>query len=158
MALHKLVLNDFEDTDYMLFAIHSELECYRIAQTINLHLKTRLKRTKKDLELKSHQKLSFPLFEWNNAALRSTWNLIQNHCSIEISAPGQGLFSENDDQSSTTYPLLEKHATVDYFLKISGEYPSDVNINKTLNQVPSIHMIYSIDVETLKSKDYLILN
>lgn len=158
MALHKLVLDDFEDTDYTLYAIHSDLECYRVAQTINLHLNTRLKRTKKDLELTTNQQLSFPLFEWNNTALRSIWNLIQNHCSVKITSLGQGLFSESTDQSTATYPLLEEYNAVDYFLKISGECPSDVDINKTLNQVPSIHMIYSINVEALKSKDYLILN
>ncbi len=158
MAIHKLALNDFEDTDYTLFAIHSDLECYRIAQTINQCLNTRLKRTKMDLELTSDYPLSFPLFEWNNTALRSTWNLIQNRCNIEVTSPGQGLFSERPEQNTTTYTLLNEYASVDYFLKISGEYPSNDLINKTLNQVPFIHMTYSIDVKALKSKDYLILN
>ena len=158
MALHKLVLDDFEDSDYLLFAIHSDLECYRIAQAINQHLNTRLRRTRTDLELNAKEQLTFPLFEWKNTAMRSTWNLIQNNCIIEIDSFGQGLFSESTEQNTAMRHLLSDYASVDYFLKVSGEYSSNKNINKSLNQVPSIHMAYSIEVKALKSKDYLILN
>lgn len=158
MAIHKLVLDDFEDTDYTLFAIHSDLECFRVAQTINRILNTRLRRTRQDLELNISEQLNFPLFEWNDLTLRSTWNLIQNSCNVEITAAGQGLFSQTTEQNITTHPLLNEHAHVDFFLKISGEYPSKENIIKLLNQEPSIHLVYPIEVEALKSKDYLILN
>lgn len=158
MALHKLVLDDFEDTDYKLFAIHSELECFRVAQTINRTLNTRLQRTRQDLELNTSEQLTFPLFEWNDLTLRSTWNLIQNSCSVEVTTTGQGLFSQTTEQNTTTHNLLSEYAPVDYFLKISGECPSKENIIKLLNQEPSIHLVYPIEVEALKSKDYLILN
>ncbi|MGC6437869.1 MAG: IPExxxVDY family protein [Flavobacteriaceae bacterium] len=158
MAIHKLVLNDFEDTDYTLFAIHSDLECFRVAQIINRILNTRLQRTKQDLELNITEQLNFPVFEWNDLSLRSTWNLVQNSCNVEITSAGQGLFSQTTEQNITRHPLLGEYADVDFFLKISGECSSKDNISKLLNQVPSIHLVYPIEVEALKSKDYLILN
>ena len=38
MAIHKLDLNDFQDAEYSLYAIHSEAEDYRLAHAINLSL------------------------------------------------------------------------------------------------------------------------
>lgn len=158
MAIHKLVLDDFEDTDYTLFAIHSDLECFRVAQIINRILNTKLQRTKQDLELNITEQLNFPVFEWNDLSLRSTWNLVQNSCNVEITSAGQGLFSQTTEQNITRHPLLAEYADVDFFLKISGECSSKNNISELLNQVPSIHLVYQIEVEALKSKDYLILN
>ena len=54
--------------------------------------------------------------------------------------------------------MLEEHPVVGYFLKISG---GNNTIEKTvleLQKIPAINMTYVIDVEELKSKDYLILN
>jgi len=158
MAIHKLVLDDFEDTDYTLFAIHSDLECFRVAQIINRILNTRLQRTKQDLELNITEQLNFPVFEWNDLSLRSTWNLVQNSCNVEITSAGQGLFSQTTEQNITRHPLLGEYADVDFFLKISGECSSKDNISKLLNQVPSINLEHPIEEEALKSKDYLILN
>jgi hypothetical protein len=46
MAIHKLALDDFQDVDYHLYAIHSDLEDYRLAHAVNLQLKTQLRRKK----------------------------------------------------------------------------------------------------------------
>ena len=52
MAVHKLVLDDFVDADYSLFAIHCDLEDYRLAFYINHAFKTNLKRAKEDVDFK----------------------------------------------------------------------------------------------------------
>ena len=83
MAIHKLDLNDFQDADYSLYAIHADVEDYRLAHAINLRLKTRLKRLK-DLDFSNSKNLFFSLFEWENSALKSQWNLIKNSCQIEL--------------------------------------------------------------------------
>ena len=80
MAIHKLDLTDFHDADYSLFAIHSNLEDYHLALSINMNLNTRLKRLNTDLDFNNHQNSFFSLFEWENYALKSTWNLIKNNC------------------------------------------------------------------------------
>ena len=57
MAIHKLDLNDFQDAEYSLYAIHSEAEDYRLAHAINIRLKTSLRRLKKDLDFSTSKNL-----------------------------------------------------------------------------------------------------
>ncbi|MDG1778130.1 MAG: IPExxxVDY family protein [Flavobacteriaceae bacterium] len=157
MAVHKLVLDDFVDADYSLFAIHCDLEDYRLAFYINHAFKTNLKRAKEDVDFKGSN-ASFSLFEWENTNLKTTWNLIKNTCLVEDRSIDQGLFAERSEKNWKTHYLLEEHPVVGYFLKISG---GNNTIEKTvleLQKIPAINMTYVIDVEELKSKDYLILN
>ena len=76
MAIHKLALDDFQDVDYQLYAIHSDLEDYRLAHAVNLQLKTRLRRKKLDIDFNAQQEGVFPLFEWNDKSMEVMWNLI----------------------------------------------------------------------------------
>lgn len=158
MAVHKLDLTDFHDADYSLFAIHSDLEDYRLALSINMNLNTRLRRLSTDLDFNNHQNSFFSLFEWENYALKSTWNLIKNKCQIELEGLGQGLFSENQAKSIKTINLLKEHPAVDYFLKISGNHSLENRTLESLNKITSINMVYPIETATLKSKEFLILN
>tara|TARA_B100000963_G_C22519978_1_gene622582 strand:+ start:553 stop:1029 length:477 start_codon:yes stop_codon:yes gene_type:complete len=158
MAIHKLDLNDFQDAEYSLYAIHSEAEDYRLASAINLRLKTRLRRLKKDLDFSTSKNLFFSLFGWEDSDLKSQWNLIKNSCQIELESSGQGLFSNQKEKNFKRISLLKEHASVDYFLKISGGYISEKVTLEQLNKVPQISLVYTIEVNALKSKEYLIIN
>ena len=157
MAIHKLDLNDFQDADYSLYAIHADLEDYRLAHAINLRLKTRLKRLK-DLDFSNSKNLFFSLFEWENSALKSQWNLIKNSCQIELESTGQGLFSNRKEKNYQTIRLLKEHAAVDYFLKISGSCSFEKRTLEALSEIPHISLAYAVKVNALKSKEYLIIN
>jgi hypothetical protein len=157
MAVHKLVLDDFVDANYSLYAIHCDLEDYRLAFYINQVLKTNLKRTKEDVDF-SDNIAAFSLFEWENSNLKSTWNLIKNTCLVEDNSINQGLFSEQSEKNWMTHYLLDEHPTVSYFLKIIGANKKGDKITEELQKIPAINMTYSINVKELKSKDYLILN
>ena len=50
MALHKLLVDDFDDLNYSLLAVHCEMEDFRLAYFLNQSLATRLSRTKEDLD------------------------------------------------------------------------------------------------------------
>ena len=39
MALHKLLVDDFDDLNYSLLAVHCEMEDYRLAYLLNQSLK-----------------------------------------------------------------------------------------------------------------------
>ena len=157
MAVHKLVLDDFVDADYSLFAIHCDLEDYRLAFHINCALNTNLRRTKEDIDFNDN-KASFSLFEWENANLKTTWNLIKNSCLVEDNSINQGLFAARSEKNWTTYHLLNEHSSVNYFLKISGGNNEADKTVLELQKISAINMAYALDVEELKSKDYLILN
>ena len=158
MAIHKLDLTDFHDADYCLFAIHSDLKDFQLAHAINSNLKIRLKRLKKDLDINSSQNSSFSLFEWEDPALKSTWNLLKNNCQVESQTTGQGLFAEREEKNPKKIALIKEHSNVDYFLKISGSFGPEKAALENLNKITAISLVYLVEVETLKSNEYLILN
>jgi len=157
MAVRKLVLDDYCDVDYALFALHCDIEDYRLAFHINLVFNTNLKRTKEDLDFKGSN-ACFSLFEWENSNLIGTWNLIKNTCLVEEQYIDQGLFAERTEKNWKTHYLINEHSAVGYFLKISGGNNDPEEIVYKLQKIPAINMAYVVDIEGLKSKDYLILN
>ncbi|MBK86191.1 MAG: hypothetical protein CMC86_03205 [Flavobacteriaceae bacterium] len=157
MGIHKLALDDFQDVDYQLLAIHSDLEDYRLAHAVNLHLKTRLRRKKLDIDFNDQQEAVFPLFEWKDSSMETMWNLIRNNSQIESKVLGEGLFSNENQKNIKTVSFLEEHSSAGYLLKISGgRKESEILLN--LNKIPQIKMVYEINVRELKTKEYLILS
>lgn len=158
MALHKLLVDDFYDETYMLFAIHCRLEDYRLAYLLNQRLNLNLKRKSKDLDL-NYSASSYALFEWNNKADGVLWNLIANVYKKEEKGRliNNGLFSENSTVIKT-YNFIPELSQVDYFIKISNEIQhinQKIIIDK-LQSIPHIVTSYSIDLSQIKSKEHLI--
>ena len=160
MAVHKLLVDDFEDANYTLLAIYCDIEDYRLAYFLNQNLTTRLARTKEDLDFVAST-ASFSVFEWNNERLQTDWHLIKNNCLVENEVPiSIGLFAESNDNTWTVHSLLSDHSSVDYFLKINSD-GRPINEKEILNKIQNISKIstaYSVDVLQLKSKDHLIFN
>ena len=160
MAVHKLLVDDFEDANYSLLAIHCDIEDYRLAYFLNQNLATRLVRTKEDLDF-SNSTASFPVFEWNNKPLQTAWHLIKNNRLEENVAPiSTGLFAESKDHAWVVHSLLSDHASVDYFLKINngGGVINEKEILSKIQNISKISTAYSVDVLQLKSKEHLIFN
>jgi len=158
MALYKLHLDDFQNIDYCLYAVHTELEDYRVAYEINSTLGSKLERKDKDLGVGIHNKYYFPVFEWNNDHLDDTWNLIKNSCKIELKSQGEGLFAGSSENTTEIVPLLDDCPSANFFLKIDGQKKPSKKIISMLNKIPEINMAYSIDLDTIKAKEYLILD
>ena len=160
MGVHKLLVDDFEDANYTLLAIHCDLEDYRLAYLLNQRLATRLARMKDDLDFVAST-ASFSVFEWNNPHLQTDWHLIKNNCLLEGEAPiSQGLFAESTDKTWAVHYLLSEHQTVDYFLKINngGGIINEKRILNTIQNISKISTAYSVDISQLKSKEHLIFN
>ena len=79
MAIHKLLVDDFEDLNYSLLAVHCEMDDYRLAYFLNQSLETRLARTREDLDFVTSL-ASFSVFKWINPQLQTNWHLIKNSC------------------------------------------------------------------------------
>jgi len=145
---------DFED-DYSLIGIHSPEEDYRLAYLLNLHLKTKLTRYKHHLDFENSE-AEFPLFEFKDENNFNNYYLINNkHTQLNSELKNEGLFGGN---ISTTSYLIPEKKKIDYFLKIEG-CNSDVfikNLVANLNNIKQIITSYSIEPNTLKSKDHLI--
>ncbi len=85
MAIHKLFIDDFEEADYQLIAIHTTLENYRVAYFINQNLPVLLHKNKKDILLGlEHQKTGFTNFLYEDSKKEIFWKLIKIKKKIEI--------------------------------------------------------------------------
>jgi|TARA_B110000091_G_scaffold200658_1_gene231577 hypothetical protein len=159
MAIHKLLVDDFEDLNYSLLAVHCEMDDYRLAYFLNQSLETRLARTREDLDFVTSL-ASFSVFEWINPQLQTNWHLIKNSCLVEEVAISQGLFSETNQKSWVSHSLLPEYQSVDYLLKINngGGFINEKQILNKIQKITNVSTAYSLDISQLKSKEHLIFN
>ena len=161
MALLKLHLDEFDEVDYELIAIHSTLEDYRMAFFINQHLSIKLCKSKEEIIVKSkNEEVLFSKFVFEDYSADLTWILIQNKNELITQEKNQNqtLFSDNEIEVETKVYLLAELKRVDYFLKIENNQ-SDTDINKTIGKLLNIDQIltaYKVDINKIKSKNNLI--
>ncbi|ARV07091.1 hypothetical protein BTO04_10505 [Polaribacter sp. SA4-10] len=155
MQVYALGFDDFCDEDFSLIGIHTTLEDYKLAYLINKNLNTRFYKSKDNLEFDSEKKkASFSIYNFSNDKYDFDWFLIANSFRRENQTESNELLLTTETK---TYLIPEKKK-VDFFIKISGEVSYDF-VLKTIDKIKSIEQVitsYSIDKNTLKSKDFLI--
>ena len=158
MALHKLLVDDFYDASFSLFAIHCRLEDYRLAYLLNMHLNIKLERKPQDLDY-NYFAASYAIYEWENEQQDTTWNLVSNVCrKEEDSLQSTGSLFDTQNKVLKTYHLMPEFKTVDYLVKITNETQlfNEKLILDKIQSIPQIITTYSINTEQIKSKDNLI--
>lgn len=160
MAVHKLDLDEFDEIDYHLIAIHTTLEDFRLAYFINQHLPVNLSKSKEEILISIKQgDTQFSRFYFDDEDNFISWNLIQNKNEVvgkkEIAS--QDLFSNSAQEVATKVFLLPELKKVDYFFKIESDDDLQINeIVKNLKAIKSLSTVYIVDTETIKSKNNLI--
>jgi hypothetical protein len=153
ITLHKFS-DDFCEENYVLIALHSDLEDYSLAYALNRALKISLKRAKEDLDISN--KTSFPIYEWKDKLNERYWTLIVNSSTKEEYLKFNDLFS--NEASSTVYHLIPEYKDVDYLLKIEQEEEEiDGRMLDSILEIPEIITAYPIETNKLKSKQNLII-
>jgi hypothetical protein len=160
MAIHKLMIDDFNTVDYTLIAIHSSLEDYRLAYFVNRELELRLEKCERDISYKQREsKAYFSRYTFEDDSNDVAWNLIQNKNSI-VSTPADNvssLFSGQVYNLTTSVYFLPELKTVDYILKVENdETEENENVIEALLAIKYIATAYKIDHNKLKSKNNLI--
>lgn len=154
MQVHTLNAKDFEE-DYSLIGIHTTLEDYKFAYLLNKNLQTQFQKSEKDLSLKKEaNKATFSMYNYVNLTYDFNYFLIENSFKKENSITQNQLLLT----SETKIYLIPEKKNVDFFIKIIGEVEYSFVVN-TINKIKNIEQVitaYSIDKETLKSKDFLI--
>jgi hypothetical protein len=161
MTVHKLHLEEYNDIDYQLIAIHTSLEDYRLAYYINQNLPIVLKKSNCTIQISNkdgESQFTRFIFEDENASVY--WNLIQNKNDILVSLKtlNQGLFAESNNKFSKKIYFIPEFNKVDYFLKIENA-EAMIDVSEIINQIKKIDRIstvYAVDVENIKSKNNLI--
>ncbi len=154
MAVHKL-LDDFDDNEFTLIAIHSQLEDYRLAYFINQHLGVQLQKTS---EVATTVHSFFSNYEWMDEQQDILWNLVAN-VTLSNKPNQQEAFSLFDQGGQFTKEyLIPEMKKVDYFLKIDAEeiYVELSENLKKIQRIPNIITTYKVDTDQLKSRINLI--
>lgn len=160
MALHKLLVDDFSEDTYSLLAIHCTIEDYRVAYLLNQYLLISLKRKPQDLDFK-YAASSYSIYEWEDKAQQTTWNLISNVCKKEEdSLISTGSLFNSQNKITRIHNLMPELKQVNFLLKINngGGFINEKVIIHKIQEIPQIVAVYSIDILQLKSKDNLIFN
>lgn len=155
MQIHSLELDDFCEDEYSLIGIHTVLEDFKLAYLLNKYIQTNFSKYREGLQFdEAQKKASFSLFKYTNYKFDYEWFLIANSFKRENEiATNQLLLS-----SETKTYLIPERKKIDFFIKIYGDVSYGF-VSKTvqkINQIDQVITSYSIDKNTLKSKDFLI--
>lgn len=161
MAVHKIYIEDFEEEDYHLIAIHTILEDYRLAFFLNRDLEIRLYKSEFNIQsLVKEGATSFARFTYEDEEKVITWDLVQNKNEVEGSENNitTDLFSNSNNSFSSLAYLLPEYKKVDFFLKI-GNAANEIDLNEIITKmstIDGINMVYNVDKDKIKSKNNLI--
>lgn len=161
MAIHKVYIEEFEEDDFQIIAIHTSLEDYRLAYFLNRDLGIRLSKNQNDIQSQIKEgETSFARFTFEDKKKAIKWDLVQNKNEVEEidNNNPQGLFSESENPFTATAYLLPEYKKVDFFLKIeNAENEIDVSeIVSKISTIDTVTMSYNIDKDKIKSKNNLI--
>ena len=155
MQIHSLDLDDFCEEEYSLIGIHTALEDFKLAYLLNKSLCTSFYKSRENLNFQNQRKkASFSIFNYTSVKYGFDWFLIANSSKRENQTESNELLLISETK---TYLIPEKKK-VDFFLKISGDlaYSFVLEIVDKIKKIDQVITSYSIDKNTLKSKDFLI--
>ncbi|CAM1350838.1 IPExxxVDY family protein [Tenacibaculum insulae] len=155
MTNYVLDINEFSTNDYALIGIHTVVDESKLAYLLNKHLSVQFSKANYELDFtkKEHQSF-YSVFEHTDAELDYEWFLITNVYKLTSKTTSTSLFSESDAITR----LVPEKRKVDFFLKITGDFSFEyiVKTIEMINKIPQIITSYEVEVESLKSKDFLI--
>lgn len=159
MANHKLYIDEFDEVDYELIAIHTSLESYRLAYFLNQKLPILLSRDKDEIQIKLKEgEVHFTRYLYENKEENTNWNLIENKNEILIQKidNDENLFANTSLTIATKVYLIPELKKVDYFLKIEEASLSTEQIVNAIHSIDRVEAVYSINTNQIKSKNNLI--
>jgi len=161
MINYKLQIDDFDEVDYSLIAIHTALDDYRLAYFINKNLSINLSKNENEIPISVKDgETFFTRFDFEDFENGVLWSLIQNENEIIIEKKGTNfdLFADTIQEISKKVHLLPDFKKVNYFLKINNT-ETYIDLSKTteiLNTIDRISTVYIVDLNKIKNKNNLI--
>ena len=161
MATLKLYIDECEELDFHLLAIHTSLEDFRLAYFLNQKLQLNLSKNNDEIKIKNKEgNTFFSRFTFEDIKNDAFWNLIENENEITLKQnnTNQGLFAESKNAFTTKDYLLPEYKKVNFFLKIDAPKESVIptEIVTQIKSIDRISTVYFIAVENIKSKNNLI--
>lgn len=159
MALYKLHIDEFDEVDYELIAIHTSMEDYRLAYFLNQKLPILLSKSKNEIHITIKEgETHFSRYLFEDAEKGAYWHLIQNKNEVLVQKKEniQNLFANTTIEVATKVFLLPEFKKVDYFLKIENTELGIIEITNYINSIDQISAVYTVDSTKIKSKNNLI--
>tara|TARA_R110002072_G_scaffold174802_17_gene330551 strand:+ start:6749 stop:7237 length:489 start_codon:yes stop_codon:yes gene_type:complete len=146
------------DEDFLLLAIHSSLEEYKLAYLINKHLNLRFQRKKKDLDFfNKSATITYPIYEYSDTVKDDLFYLLSNVCkTITEKTVSAGSLFDTEYEEKTHY-LVHEFKQADFLIKIITDETQfyENEFLKKLSIIPGIVAAHKIDQNKLKSKQNL---
>ncbi|MEN8137799.1 MAG: IPExxxVDY family protein [Bacteroidota bacterium] len=151
--------------DFSIIGINTVVDDHQLAFYLNKYLETNFIRISKDLDVrgKSKEEISyFPLFLHEDIQNMDTWYLINNKYVAENNffekdkSTSQNLFFQSNQPTQIARYFLPEKKEVNYLLRL--EY-NDNRIDKIIKKIRSIPVVttaFSIEYNSLRSKQNLI--
>ena len=156
MATFKLSIDEFDEVNYELIAIHTSLEDYHLAYFINQNFPVLLSRNPNEVQVQTRAgETLFSRYTFEHPEDELCWDLLQNKNETVASDAGDLFFGANQTISSIAY-LLPEFKKVDFFLKIVNSDSNPDAILETLGKINHITTVYPINIDRVKSKNNLI--
>ncbi len=156
MATFKLSIDEFDEVNYELIAIHTSLEDYHLAYFINQNFPVLLSRNPNEVQVQTREgETAFSRYTFEHHENGICWDLLQNKSETVASAAGDLFFGASQQISAIAY-LLPEFKKVDYFLKISISDSNPGQVLEKLGGINNITTVYPIDIDRVKSKNNLI--
>lgn len=157
MAVHKLHIEEFDEIDYQLIAIHTTLEDYRLAYFLNQKLPVLLYKSKEDIQIRTHNGVAyFSNYIYECPIEGVIWNLFANQGDVPSTDAGENLFADTQIHVATRVYLIPELKKVNFFVKIENATQPIDEIIKTINTIDRISTVYDVDTTKIKSKNNLI--
>jgi hypothetical protein len=158
MAIHKLSLEDFDEADYGLLAIHSIYEDYRLAYKINQKLGVSLFKNDKDISVNMQgNTVFFPRFTYTDQENILIWDLVQNSQVLEQQLQKKAVDLFDNNNFSRKIYLVSELSKADFLLKIELNTATVLTeIIKKINKIDAVSAVYQVNINELKSKNNLI--
>lgn len=158
MAIHKLHLEDFDQVDYNLIAIHTSQEDYKLAFKLNQKLIISLSKNEKEIPIEIQEKVTyFSRFTFEDEEKMMVWDLIQNKQKMEFSTNNTTIDLFENKNFTRRVSLVSELKKVDFFLKIEHDSQCIIkDILNKINKIDSISAVYEVNANEMKSKNNLI--
>ncbi len=146
------------EEEFLLFALHCNIEEHKLAFLMNKYLDLKLKRRERDLDFFSKEgNISYPIFEFIDPQREDAFHLVNNACKTtsETTTSAGSLFDTNVEEK-TNY-LIPEYKKADFLFKISSDEITNFesSILPKLAKLPYVVTAYVLDYKKLKSRTNL---
>lgn len=146
------------EEEFLLFALHCNIEEHKLAFLINKHLGLKLKRRERDLDFFSKEgNITYPIFEFIDPQKEDAFYLVNNACktSIETTTSAGSLFDSGIEEK--TYHLVPEYKKADFLFKIASDEITNFEdfLLPKLSKLPYVVTAYVLDYKKLKSRTNL---